>query len=90
MTGVDEEVEEMLAACPILSDGDFLRKHPGVADVAGFLNSAAKVHYLMKQGYEPFDRIGVKNIRDFLAQLQEGNPKAAETYTKVRDILCLG
>lgn len=90
MSGVDEEAERLLADCPILSDDKFLREHPGVVNVAGFLSSAARVSYRMQKGYVPFDRLGVNSIRGFLEKLQQGDSQAVQTYERVRDICCFG
>ena len=90
MTTIDEELKQMLEDCPILLDKDFQRQPPGIAGVAGFLESAAKTHYRMSGKYEPFDRVGVDNITDYIKLVQEGNPEAVRMYERVRDILRLG
>jgi len=90
MSGIDEELKQMLEGCPILLDEGFQEQHPGIIDVAGFLNEAAISEYRMFEKYPPFDRVGVNNIKDYIALIDNGNPDAVKTYETVRDTLGLG
>lgn len=90
MPTIDEGLKQMIEDCPILLDEDFQMQHPGVAGVAGFLNATATLYYKMGWKYDPFDRVGVNNIADYIKLIQEENPEALRIYEKVRDILCLG
>jgi len=89
MVRVEEAVDELLKECPILSDKNFQKKHPAIVDVATFLNGTAKTHYRAMGKYEFFDKLGVNNIKDYLALIQKGSSEAVDSYKKVKDILGL-
>ena len=66
MSTIDESIQKMLQDCPILLNEDFKKKYPGIIKVAGFLDSAARVHYREFGAYRPFDRLGVNDIKDYI------------------------
>lgn len=85
MATIDEEVKRLLEECPILFDEEFQKKHPGVVNVAGFLDSCAKTHYRMMGKFKPFDKLRVRDISGYLAKLQEGDIEAVGIYETVRN-----
>jgi hypothetical protein len=87
MGEMDQDIQELLRACPILSDADFQRKYPGIVDVVAFLDQAAKTHYRETGEYEPFDKLGINNAKDYVALVREGNPEAVKIYEKIQGVL---
>lgn len=79
--------KDIIEECELLSDEDFLNRHPRIMNFAVFMNETAKIHYKMNREYNPFDRVGVNNIRDYLSLIQQGNPEAVRLYQKVCDLL---
>ncbi|MBU2615749.1 MAG: hypothetical protein KKC19_01455 [Nanoarchaeota archaeon] len=87
MTTLDNEVEGIAELCLSILDEKFLKEHPGIIDVAGFLNSVSRTSIRVKGKYEPFDRLEIKTIREYLKKAQEGDEEALKTYRTVRDNL---
>jgi hypothetical protein len=87
MINIDQELKQMLEDCPILLDEDFGKQHPGIVNVAGFLNASAKTHYRAAKRFDPFDRVGVDNIREYITLIHAGNADAVRTYQNLRDTL---
>ncbi|MBU1251981.1 MAG: hypothetical protein KJ905_04160 [Nanoarchaeota archaeon] len=86
MTTIDEEIDQMVKECPILLDEDFQRQHPGIIEVAGFLDVVAKEERRDIGSYKLFDDLGIETIGEYLALISSGNLKARKVYEKVRDI----
>jgi hypothetical protein len=90
MPSVDEKIEQLFRDCPMLVDEGFKRQHPWIVNVATFLDATAEFTYKKTGKYDPFDRLGVRSIKEYMALLQQGNPEAVRIYRKVRDNLCFG
>ena len=71
----------------IFAGADFLTRHPGIVDVAGFLHSCARTHYKFTGKYKAFDRLGVDNVEDYLSLVANNHAEAVKLYEKTRDIL---
>ena len=87
--GIDDQITQMLKECPMLLDKSFTEEYPGIVGVAGFLDSVSKTAYRHTGKYAPFEKVGARNLNEFLGQVQSGIPEAVHTYQTVRDTLGL-
>ena len=74
---------------PILLDENFLREHPGIEEVASFINHVAEGTIGQHRPYRLFESLGVGDIREYLALIKAGSKKAIRSYEAVRDLLGL-
>ncbi len=80
MPGIDEQVQELLSRCPILTDESFNERYPGIGNVASFLDSVTDV------SPEPYIRINAADTKSFLDLLQKGDEKAVKLYQNIKRI----
>ena len=83
----EENIEIILSNCSQLKNEEFIKKFPGINNVAGFLGSAARTSYSITGSYIPFDRLGVRTIPDFLTLVENGDIRAIRLYSDVKEIL---
>lgn len=88
---VKERIEQLAKECPLLCDGEFVAKYPGIADVVLFVYSTFHSQQIregkIKGKYNFGLGLGVDKIEDFTKLIQEGNPQAIKSYENLRNIL---
>ena len=60
--------------------------YPGIDNVAGFLHSSANFHKAMGIPFKPYERVGVKDTKEFVEQIVKNNPEAIWIYQSMKDI----
>lgn len=75
---------EVLDRHPILLDEDFSNRHPHVVNFAVFLYSGSRKN---PENYEPFKRVGVSSLEEFLSELERGNKLAIKEYIETVSLL---
>ena len=86
MPTIEQVTKQLVENCPLLKNEEFLRKHPGISGVVGFLDEAARTSYRIKGEYVAYDRLGVDNTQAFLELVQQDNSKAVKLYSETRDL----
>lgn len=71
---------------PLLQDAKFLEKHPGIDNVAGYLNGAASTAYMSISPFPLIDEMKVYDINAYLSMVQQGDEKAVEMYKQIKRI----
>jgi hypothetical protein len=80
--GIDAELRQLREECPILLDQSFLKRFPGVWNVASF------IYAQRRQGTPPaLTRAGVETMSEYLENLRDGDEKALEIYNSAKFIL---
>ena len=74
--GVDTELNEP----ELLKKEDFLKKFPGITNVASFIGS-------IRRPNPSYDRLGINNINEYLELMNQGNEQAIEIYRDTKNIL---
>ena len=90
MSGIDKALEELLEKCPVLLDGEFQAKHPGIAQVASFLDASSETMYRLTGKFYPFDKLGVRNIAGYIGLIQRSDSEAVGLYERIRDLFGFG
>jgi len=80
--GIEAELKQLREECPILLDQDFLKRFPGVWNVASF------IYAQRRQGTPPaLTRAGVETMSEYLENLRDGEERAVEIYESAKLIL---
>jgi hypothetical protein len=83
---IGAEVEEFEKAHPLLLDGEFLTKYPGITDVSTFLDASSK-RLRGKTGFtNKLRELGVTDMNGYLELIQQGNQEAINHYKRIKDI----
>jgi hypothetical protein len=87
MTYIDSDVRKLIECCPLLDSKPFVKEHPGIINVALYLNEVAGIERKMGYSYRPFDEMGIGDVAGYLKLVNAGNPRALDLYRKAKSIL---
>ena len=87
---IDEHIDKLLGKNPILLDGEFKKKFPGIEFVAAFINAKHRTAQKASGRYKLFDKLGIGDIGEYLELLQQGDKVAIRSYEITRDSLGFG
>jgi superfamily I DNA/RNA helicase len=59
-------------------------RFPEIFRIAELLSDSADIHYRITGCFEYFDRLKIKNIREYLRLLEQNNPEALQIYEELR------
>lgn len=89
---IDERIKEIIESTPLLQDEYFLRRFPGIGDLAIFL-SESLLPFEENDVQIPgpfqrfFQRFGVKDVNGYLELIKQGNTDAIRSYQRLVSIL---
>jgi hypothetical protein len=87
MLSIEEELETRLEKFPILLDKDFRKQYPKINKIVRFLYESAKTNYELYGEFDIFDGLGIRTIEEYIKLIVEKDPRALESYQKLRETL---
>jgi hypothetical protein len=70
--------------CAILRDPELVKRFPEIKEVAACLYGISRLCNQNFSTYDPFDRLGVKNVDEYLSLVSQGEQEALRFYEAIR------